>query len=129
LPSDNTDLDQGVEGVVTQLEGDFSCCPVTGTKSPMQVPVHAIAGRVATHADEGVPMTLALSDVALVASTSSGEHGEYWLHLPPGTYTIGAEVQDQLYFPCHDVSHFCAVDVLPDEYISFPIDYYGDSIF
>jgi hypothetical protein len=86
---------EGVDGVVIKLVGDFEPCSLpcstSGTTTPLSVPVHVFRGahRVVEKLDP--------KDPALVQSVLADEKGFYQAELPPGVYTVIAEIDGKLY--------------------------------
>ncbi len=88
---------QGIEGQVVALEGNFMPGPVVpgqvpgGTKKPLSVPVHVFRGKIEVRErpDPKHP--------ALLAVVRSDKEGTYRAPLPPGEYTVVAEIGGKLY--------------------------------
>lgn len=88
---------QGIDGQVVALEGNFMPGPVVpgrlpgGTKKPLSVPVHVFRGRIEVRErpDPKHP--------ALVAVVKSDAQGKFRVPLPPGEYTVVAEIDGKLY--------------------------------
>ncbi len=88
---------QGIEGQVVALEGNFMPGPVApgqvpgGTKKPLSVPVHIFRGKIEVRErpDPKHP--------ALLAVVKSDKEGKFRVPLPPGEYTVVAEISGKLY--------------------------------
>ncbi len=82
---------QGIQGRVVKLLGDFTLEPPLGEIVPEPVPVHVFRGRLAP-IDAPNPQ-----HAALVKIIQPDEEGRFRLSLPPGEYTLVAEIDGQLY--------------------------------
>ena len=88
---------QGIEVQVVALEGDFMPGPVVpgqlprGTKKPLSVPVHVFRGKIEVRErpDPKHP--------ALLAVVKSDKEGKFRVPLPPGEYTVVADIGGKLY--------------------------------
>lgn len=88
---------QGIEGQVVALEGNFMPGPVVpgqlpgGSKKPLSVPVHVFRGKIEVRErpDPKHP--------ALLAVIHSDKEGKFRVPLPPGKYTVVAEIDGKLY--------------------------------
>lgn len=91
------DHPQGIEGQVVALEGNFMPGPVVpgqrpgGTKKPLSVPVHVFRGKIEVR-ERPAP-----KHPALVAVVKSDAKGSFRVPLPPGEYTVVAEIGGKLY--------------------------------
>lgn len=91
------DHPQGIEGQVVALEGNFMPGPVVpgqlpgGSKKPLSVPVHVFRGKIEARErpDPKHP--------ALIAVVKSDDKGAFRVPLPPGDYTVVAEIEGKLY--------------------------------
>jgi hypothetical protein len=134
-------LPQGVRGRVIKKTGNFMPGSVGGPPSsggavkkagapdttrrtgPLEVPVHVFRGAVA------VKTTLDPKDPALVTSVRSDANGEYRVALPPGTYTVVAEIDGKLYLnsfgagaAAGDAGRWSTVDVAPNAWADWTIE-------
>ena len=82
---------QGIRGRVVKLVGDFTMDPPRGESVPQSVPVHVFRGRVKP-LDAPDP-----KHPRLVRIVKPGGDGRFELALPPGEYTLVAEVDGKLY--------------------------------
>lgn len=123
-------LTQGIVGTVTRSTGDFMCCPSTGKVEPIAVPVHIIRGLV-VHINGASPPPLAGLPVEL--TVQSGADGKYDAGLVPGTYTVFAEIDGELYHNCTSTAQpeetYCPTEVVADEFAKTDIDDSSDATF
>lgn len=94
------ELPQGVTGRVIKMTGDFMPSigpgPKRGNLKPLAVPVHVFKGKV---------KPLAKPDpkhARLVKVVQAGPEGVYRADLPPGEYTVVAEIDGALYLNSFD---------------------------
>jgi hypothetical protein len=114
-------LNQGVRGRVLRKVGNFMPGTVGqshtgGSVSALSVPVHVYRGVIP------VATTFDPKHAALVTSTTSSARGDYEVALPPGTYTVVAEIDGKLYLNGFDGSgNWSTVDVAADSWKAFDI--------
>ncbi len=82
---------QGVRCRVVKMVGDFTMEPPTGRLVPMRVPVHVFRGRIKPFEQPD------LKHPALIKVLQSGKDGRCELALPPGEYTLVADIDNELY--------------------------------
>jgi hypothetical protein len=82
--------DQGVEGTVLFWEGNFMCCPIRGTQTPVQREVYVYELTNSRQATEIQHKSCFYSSVQtkFVAKTTSDSFGFYHLRLNPGKYSL-----------------------------------------
>lgn len=117
-------------GVVTKSVGDFQCCGETGETFPISVPVHIVLGPV-EHVSSNPPPELHLLPLELTVKSDSD--GRFHAPLPPGTYTLFAEIDGALYLNCHELlpegEKFCSVTVDELEFQEFNIQDTSEATF
>lgn len=87
----------GIEGEVVKLKGNFMPGPGSsgGVRAPLSVPVHVFHGRVRVF---DVPDPL---HPALHRTLQADAEGRFRCALPPGEYTVVAEIDGKLYLNIH----------------------------
>ena len=93
LRAEGEQMPQGITGKVVKITGNLMPGPgPTGSaKTPLAVPVHIFKGkvRVFKKPDPEHPQ--------LVKTLQAGKDGSFWTGLPPGEYTVVAEINGELY--------------------------------
>ena len=87
---------QGITGKVVKLKGDFMPTVGEGKRpgisvTPLAVPVHVFSGKLKPF-EKPDP-----EHPALVQTVQAGKDGVYKVALPPGEYTVVAEINGKLY--------------------------------
>ena len=127
-PSEPSDA-QGVSGKVVKLSGNFmpGPGPARGGRTPLSVPVHIFRGKVKTFEkpDPGHP--------ALAKIVQADKDGNYRCSLPPGEYTVVAEIDGKLYLNLFtfDEKDPCwgTVQVVQGKWSSFNIEDTSSAVF
>jgi inhibitor of cysteine peptidase len=109
---------QGVTGKVIKMKGDFmpGPGPARGTRTPLSVPVWVFKGKVKTH-EKPDPQ-----HPSLVTTVKSDKDGVYRVSLPPGVYTVVAEINGKLYLNSFDGDgNWGSIKVEADAWTTFDI--------
>ena len=108
---------QGVRGRVVKLVGDFTLDPPRGRRLPQAVPVHVFRGRL---------LPLEKPDPkhpALIKIVQPGRDGRFEIALPPGEYTLVAEIDGELYINSWmEDGCWAVVDVRPGRWTDYVIE-------
>ena len=108
---------QGIRGRVIKLVGDFTMDPPMGERVPQSVPVHVFKGRVKPQ-DKPDPR-----HPQLLRIVKSGRDGRFELALPPGEYTLVAEIDGKLYLNnWADDGCWAPVTVKPGKWTEFVLE-------
>lgn len=118
LPSSTVpEIPQGIKGRVIKLVGDFTMDPPSGTRVPLIVPVHVFKGKL---------QPLAKPDprhATFLTVIRPGPDGSFELPLPPGLYTLVAEINGQLYLNnWTDDGCWAPVTVRPGAWTNYTIE-------
>lgn len=120
---------QGIQGKVSKLKGDFmprigSPEPGRNSTTPLAVPVHVFKGKLKAF-EKPDP-----KHPALVKIVQSDKNGEYQLVLPPGEYTVVAEINGKLYLNAFDgEGRWSSVTVKADQWTRQIIDDTSEAAF
>ena len=107
---------QGVKGTVIKLRGDFMPGSAPGSETPLSVPVHIFKGKVKAF-EKPDP-----KHPDLVKIVHSDKDGRYNLVLPPGEYTVVAEINGKLYLNSFDGQGFwSSIQVKTDQWTRWHI--------
>lgn len=120
---------QGVQGKVMKLKGDFM--PLIGTPepgrnstTPLAVPVHVFKGKLKVFEKPDA------KHPSLVKIVQSDKNGKYQLVLPPGEYTVVAEINGKLYLNTFESDgRWSSVNVKADQWTRQIIDDTSDAAF
>lgn len=108
---------QGINGRVVKLVGDFTLDPPRGESVPQAAPVHLFRGRLLP-IDEPDP-----EHPQFVQIVQPDEQGRFKIPLPPGEYTLVAEIDGFLYLNNADAEgNWTTVVVKPDIWTEFTIE-------
>jgi len=109
---------QGVRGRVLKLTGNFMPGPGPrgGNMQPLAVPVHIFKGALKPFAGP------AKESPAFLATTQADAQGQYTVALPPGEYTVIAEIDGKLYLNIQQGDgSWATVHVKPDQWLTWDI--------
>ena len=95
VPTAEAKPEQGITGKIVQLSGNFMPGPDSkpgrkNAKKPLSVPVHIFKGKVKVFDKPD------MDHLAFVQKTHSDVHGVFCCVLPPGEYTVVAEIEGKL---------------------------------
>jgi hypothetical protein len=108
---------QGIRGRVIKLTGDFTIEPPTGKQMPQSAPVHVFRGRLQP-LDAPDP-----KHPALVKILQADKEGRFEIALPPGEYTLVAEIDGKLYINSWmDDGCWAVVKVKPGKWTDYVIE-------
>ena len=118
------DAAQGIRGQVIKLVGDFTLDPPTGREEPQSVPVHVFRGRLQP-LDAPDP-----EHPALIKILQPDKDGRFEIALPPGEYTLVAEIDGKLYINSWmEDGSWAVVNVLPGRWTDFVLENVLDAVF
>lgn len=95
---DHAVIDQGVQGKILFWQGNFMCCPVTGTKKPA---ARTVFFHELTNLKQAVQIGYSsfFTDIRtrVVATTNSNRMGLYQVRLEPGRYSVFVKEGQRFY--------------------------------
>jgi hypothetical protein len=94
-------IDQGVQGTVLFWRGDFQCCPIKGSKLPVQREV-CVFELTNEHQVTNYGAFYDTIQTKMVAKTTSNDGGFYQLRLAPGRYSLFVKEGQYFYMNSSD---------------------------
>jgi len=115
---------QGIRGKVVKRSGNFmpGMGSSSGKEKPLAVPVHVFQGKVKTMKKPDP------KHKAAVAVVKADRQGYYEVGLPPGEYTVVAEIDGELYLNSREGDgNWTTVSVLPARWTEWDIEETSDA--
>lgn len=115
-------LNQGIQGKVRQLSGDYmprdtdESLSNGASNSATQTTIWIFAGRIPGKRSPQWPIARAKQHTGLVCQVETNRHGYYSAVLPVGEYTVFAQYGDNLYLNSFQGDgSYTSIEVVPDQ--------------